>query len=295
MKGRYTFKYPPSTSAQDTINIRMNDCSTDTNYPNKRYTSTTSLGEGSASVIYKGIDTHTNKDIIIKKISKKEYWKKELEVLKKLSMNKSGLVLRYLDFYESSIYSYIITEYHSGFDLFEHIDLNVPYPADKALLLTLYMAKCIKECHDSGILHLDIKCENYMVKSETLFKDKKPDIILIDFGHSEIIDSNIHKIRYGFNYGTICYTCPEGYYEYAYSSKSDIWSLGICMTLLLTGNYPFHGTEKEYYESSIMDNIKISKKIHNDKIVDLISDSLNSNPHKRPNIDEFIARVESLI
>jgi serine/threonine protein kinase len=154
---------PPTTSAQDVICTRTNDTSSDMLYPSGRYTSVKNLGDGSASLIFEGFDKQEKKKIIIKKISKREYWRKELEVLKRLSNSNTGRLLKYVDFYESQRCSYIVTEFYEGFDLFEHIDLNVPYSTRKALVLALEMARCIKECHDNNIIHLDIKCENYMV------------------------------------------------------------------------------------------------------------------------------------
>ncbi len=294
---------PPTTSAQDIICSRTNDTSSDISYPNSRYISTKNLGDGSASLIFEGYDNQENKKVIIKKISKKEYWRKELEVLQKLADNKSGKILKYLDFFESHRCSYIITEFYGtsdgiGFDLFEHIDLNVPYTSRKAILLILEMAKCIKECHDNNILHLDIKCENYMVKSNNLFDNDNdiPNIVLIDFGHAEIIPKNesIEKLRKGYNYGTTYYTCPEGHFEKIYSSKSDIWSLAICLCLFLTEDYPYSGRKNDYYRNSVDDNFSFTKKIC-PELSDLLTESLSSIPSKRPSIDVFIRKLTSLI
>lgn len=288
---------PPTTSAQDIIFSRSNDTSTDLSYPNDRYISLKNLGDGSASLIYQGYDKQEHKKVIIKKINKKEYWRKELEILQKLSTSNSGKILKYVDFYESQRYSYIITEFYEGFDLFEHIDINVPYSLVKGLNLCLEMAKCVKECHDNNIIHLDIKCENYMVKSNKLFgEDNKPNIVLIDFGHSEIIPKgeSIEKLRRGYCYGTSYYTCPEGYYEKINSSKSDIWSLGICLTLILTGDYPYVGKKNRYYKNSLLNNISLTHEFEDD-IMSLIKDSLNSIPYKRPTIDEFIKRIENIL
>ena len=305
LKGRYAkanisqqllIHDPPTTSAQDVLCLRTNDTSSDTLYPSKRYKSIKGLGDGSASLIFQGYDFQDQKKVIIKKISKREHWRKELEVLNILSSSTSGRLLKYLNFYESQRCSYIITEFYEGFDLFEHIDLNVPYSTKKGLLLIHEMASCIKECHDNNICHLDIKCENYMVKSDKLFKDNKPDIVLIDFGHAEIIPKgeSIEKLRRGYSYGTSYYTCPEGYIEKIHSSKSDIWSLAICLSLLLTGDYPYVGKKEEYYRNSVTDNISLSKDLDTE-IAKLLVDSLNSIPFKRPNIDEFIYRIERIL
>jgi serine/threonine protein kinase len=305
LKGRYAkanisqqllIHDPPTTSAQDILCLRTNDTSSDILYPSKRYISVKPLGDGSASLIYEGYDNQEKRKVIIKKISKKEYWRKELEVLKKFANSDSGRILKYFDYYESQRYSYLITEFYKGFDLFEHIDLNVPYSPKKALTLTLEMARCIKECHDNHILHLDIKCENYMVKSDKLFEEGKPNIVLIDFGHAEIIpeDQPIEKLRKGYSYGTSYYTCPEGYTERIHSSKSDIWSLGVCLSLLLTGDYPYVGKKEEYYRNSVIDNVSLSKNLH-PEINGLIADSLKSIPFKRPTIDMFILRITKLL
>jgi serine/threonine protein kinase len=288
---------PPTTSAQDIICTRTNDTSTDLLYPSTRYISVKNLGDGSASLIFEGYDNQEKKKIIIKKISKKDQWRKELDVLQKLSKSESGRLLKYIDYYESQRCSYIVTEFYEGFDLFEHIDLNVPYPTKKALILCLEMARCIKECHDNNILHLDIKCENYMVKSDKLFEEGKPNIVLIDFGHSEIVPKGeqIEKLRKGYSYGTSYYTCPEGYFERIHSSKSDIWSLGVCLSLLLTGDYPYIGKKDDYYRNSVMDNISLTNNDLDPVLFKLLTDSLNSIPFKRPTIDEFISRIIKIL
>ncbi len=301
MKGKYSksnvatkllIHDPPTTSTQEILCVRTNDTSSDISYPNTRYVSTKSLGDGSASTIFEGFDNQEKCKVIIKKISKKECWRSELEVLKKLSTSTSGRLLKYVDYFESQRCSYIITNFYDGCDLFEHIDLNVPYSQPKALQLILEMAKCIKECHDNNVLHLDIKCENYMAKSMKLFELGKPNIVLIDFGHAEIIapEESIHKLKRGYNYGTSYYTCPEGHFEKIYSSKSDIWSLGVCFSLLITGDYPYSGKRDEYYKNSLNNDVRFTKELPS-SISTLISDSLHCLPLKRPTINQFIKEV----
>jgi serine/threonine protein kinase len=233
--------------------------------------------------------------VIIKKISKQECWRKELEVLKLLSEKNTSKLLKYIDYFESQRFSYIITEFYDGLDLFEHIDINVPYSEKKAVDLILEMAKCIKECHDNNILHLDIKCENYMVKSKNLFVNGNPNIVLIDFGHAEIIptDESIEQIKKGKRYGTNYYVCPEGYYYYIHSSKSDIWSLGVCFTLLLTGDFPYVGKKNDFYKNVANNKTTFTKEIKNPILYKLITDSLDNMPLNRPNIDSFISILES--
>jgi len=305
MKGRYSkasyikkpgFYDPPSTSIQDIICTRTNDTSTDLAYPSSRYKSVRNLSaETSASTIYEGYDTLENRKVIIKKICKQEYWRQELEVLRKLKSNTSGRLLRFLDFYESQRNSFIITEFYPGFDLFEHIDLNVPYTEKHGLIIIREMALCIKECHDKGIIHLDIKCENFMVNTDYLIStDSKPGkIVLIDFGHAETIKpgESIEKLRRGYNYGTSYFLCPEGYFEKISSSKSDIWSLGICLSLLLTGDYPYVGDKKEYYKNSVIGNFTFTTPT-SEESTEIIKKCLDLNPFSRPNINQLLEMLE---
>lgn len=298
-KLKVTIRDQPSTSAQDNIFIRYLDTSTDTNYPNTRYIYTKNFGDGSASMIYEGYDTLTNKKVIIKQIPKKECWRRELEILQKVASLNCKKLIKYVDFYESRYSSYIVTEFYDGYDLYEHIQINVPYTQRKALLIAREMALCIKECHDNNIIHLDIKCENYMVKNDKLFVDGIPYIVLIDFGHSEIIAENesIEKQRCGYNYGSKYYTCPEGYYERLYSSKSDMWSLGVCLFVLLTGEYPYKGRgRKKYYFNSLSNSINYNENIQIDEDVKLLlSDALNSEAKIRPSVDNFIERINVIL
>jgi serine/threonine protein kinase len=164
-------------------------------------------------------------------------------------------VLQFIDFFENFRVAYIVTEYIDGFDLFDHIDLNVPYDEYYAKLLIKEMLECIKICHDNDIAHLDIKCENFMA----IEMKPKPKLVLIDFGHAEQIKSGV--VKKGLtNYGTCFYLCPEGYRKY-YSSKSDSWSIGICAYLLMYGDYPFKGDDDEYGENVCNGSIKFTSKL----------------------------------
>jgi serine/threonine protein kinase len=292
IKHTNTFFESPSTSSQETFLVRNTDTSKDTNYPNKRYKFIKNIGDGSASVIYEALDNIESRKVIIKKIKKNECWRNELEVLKIIKDKTSDRILKILDYYESQIRSYIVTEFYNGFDLFEHVDLNAPYNEPKGILLIKEMAECIKECHDNNVIHLDIKCENYMVKTENLFEQDKltGKIVLIDFGHAEHTQ-NIEKIKKRYNYGTIYYLCPEGYIDRISSSKSDIWSLAICMSLIFTGDYPFFGSDDEYYKNCINYKIYLEKEISSE-VYNLMKKCLNPNPHLRPNIDEFLKEIE---
>lgn len=238
------------------------------------YSFTTKIGDGSASKIYKC--TKDSTIYIAKRIHKREEWKTELAILKSLR-DSSDKILKMIDHFISDRYIYLVTEYYGSHDLFDHIDANVPLPENYALALLSEMANCVRECHNLGIAHLDIKCENFMVISMD-----PPKLVLIDFGHAEYVHKN--ELIEGYSrYGTCFYLCPEGYYNY-YSMKSDIWSLGICLYLFLTGDYPFDGDDDEYEENVLSNNLLLDYEF-SPKVLDIITKCLAQNPKDRPNID----------
>ena len=286
-----SFFEKPTTSAQDIIglNTYQLDLVKEKHSPsiNTKYVFIKKLSDGSASKLYIALDTILKKEVIIKKISKKEDWRSELRILKILKHSNASHLLTYLDFYENYRFAYIVTSYFNGFDLFEHIDINVPYSEHNAKELFMKMMQCTLECHKLDIAHLDIKCENY------IYKDRK--LILIDFGHAELMSSNLPKeliktkyvIKKGSsNYGTCFYLAPEGYHRF-YSMYSDIWSLGICFYLLLTGEYPFAGDDDEYSSNVYKGLIHFSTKVPDDALY-IIKWCLNYDPRLRPTIYQLM-------
>lgn len=211
-------------------------------HPSESYEFLCKITDGSASKIFKGKNKDTGDIVIIKRIPYFEEWRHELIILKKLI----GVpkVLQYIEEFRSDRYVYLVTKFYEGYDLYEHIDINVPYEPNYGKKLIREMAECIRECHDRGIVHLDIKCENYI-----LTQVDPPQLILIDFGHAEITTMDVMKTGYS-KYGTSFYLCPEGYAKF-YSCKSDIWSLGVCSYLILHGDYPFPNHKKSAREGKI--------------------------------------------
>lgn len=248
-------------------------------HPNHKYKFLRKFGEGSASNIYVSLNKDTNKETITKRISKDDEWKMELKILKLIKENPTKRLLELEDHYETEKFLYIITKKYEGYDLFDHIDVNIPYDDTNARKLIREMCKCIRDCHKLGVAHLDIKCENFMVLDPHI-----PRLVLIDFGHSEQVSNGLKK---GCSkYGTSYYLCPEGYDHY-YSKKSDIWSLGICAHLILTGDYPFNGCSRKYDKAVCNDELRISPKICQ-SARDFIGKSLCGNPENRPNIHQLL-------
>lgn len=259
-----------------------------------KYSYIRKLSDGSESVLYLVSDKNENK-LIIKKIPKYNHWREELYILNIIRKKNPINLIRLVDFYENYKYAYVITEYSGSYDLSRYVDINSPYNVCRSKKLAKDMIICIKECHDMNIAHLDIKCENFIVKDDHSEQHGEQhgehnSLVLIDFGHAELLKED-GIIAANSMYGTEDYLCPEGYNKF-YSKKSDIWSFGICVCLLLTGSFVFKHSEylkdRKIYQEKLESFIFRKKEFINDESNDFIRKCLEYDPLDRPSIDDLL-------
>jgi calcium-dependent protein kinase len=102
--------------------------------------------------------------------------------------------------------------------------------------------KCLSalnHCHKLNVIHRDIKPENMMF-------GKDGDIRLVDFGLAQETDKNLAQIA-----GTPYFMSPD-VLDGNYGAKSDVWSLGCVMFMLVAGALPFQGASR----SEVFDKIR---------------------------------------
>ncbi len=102
------------------------------------------------------------------------------------------------------------------------------------------MVNIIKYCHANKVAHRDLKPENFLMVS-----NKRLDLMLIDFGLSfrwkkDIKAEMAKKEGEGMLVGTAYYMAPE-IFKGGYDERCDIWSLGIILFMLVTGEPPVNG------------------------------------------------------
>lgn len=128
----------------------------------------------------------------------------------------------------------MITELCTGGDLTSR-KLSEP----EVVVVLEQILRALAYMHRRGVVHRDLKLENI------LYENKKPlaTIRLIDFGLSKTYDrAEISRKAIGTSYTL----CPElASKTGTYTDKSDIWSLGVCAWVLLSGDFPFIRTEAD--------------------------------------------------
>lgn len=155
------------------------------------------------------------------------------------------------------------------------------------------MVLAVKECHSFGIVHRDIKLENFLLMELPEIKKfgalGKIHIRLSDFGFAKY--SDINQV-FTESLGTTFYLAPEldageGYSGY----KVDVWALGVCLYILYTGEYPFPGVQGD--DVTVSRDIQLSpprniKKLPC-KLEGIVSQILEKDPSKRLSIDEILS------
>lgn len=132
-----------------------------------------------------------------------------------------------------------VMEYCSGGELKEYIKKFGPMSGEKVYNVALQIVSGIRYCHNSGIVHRDLKLENI------LFSDSSYEVIkIVDFGISGMFQG---KSGERSNCGSILYIPPEMYTMKSNQANPalDIWALGCIFYFLLTGTHPFMDTTRK--------------------------------------------------
>ncbi|XP_076887805.1 calcium-dependent protein kinase 28-like [Bidens hawaiensis] len=197
------------------------------------------LGHGQFGYTYVAIHKSTGDRVAVKKIDKNkmktpaavEDVKREVKILQALSGHEN--VVQFHNAYEDSSYVYIVMELCEGGELLDRIlgKKDSRYSEKDAAFLVRQMLKVAAECHLHGLVHRDMKPENF------LFKSKKDDSHLkaTDFGLSDFIKPGK---KFTDIVGSAYYVAPEVLKRKS-GPESDVWSIGVITYILLCGRRPF--------------------------------------------------------
>jgi len=199
------------------------------------------LGKGSFGKVFQVRNKSTNKFYACKKLSKlnmnKAQFQKEVDILMKMDHPN---IIKLYEVFESDNSIYLIMEECFGGELFDRIlkriKKNDLYNEKEACKIMQQVIGAIEYCHNNGIVHRDLKPENLLYAYEG--EEENNPIKIVDFGLSQNINYNK---TLSSKVGTAYYVPPE-ILAGKYNEKCDIWSAGVILYILLSGEPPFNAS-----------------------------------------------------
>ena len=199
------------------------------------------LGKGGYGKVYQVRNKKTNEIHACKHLSKLSIkdlikFEREIDILKKADHPN---IIKLYEIFESKHSYYLIMEECKGGEVFDriinHLQNKEMYSEKDAANILRQMMSAIEYCHNNGIAHRDLKPENLLYLNEG--SEENNPIKVIDFGLSQVISPD-KKLK--TKVGTAYYVSPE-ILKGEYSEKCDIWSAGVILYILLSGDPPFNG------------------------------------------------------
>ncbi len=202
----------------------------------ERYELKEKIGAGGMADVYKAVDMRLNRPVAIK-ILKSEYSddKNFITRFKNEAKSAAGLshpnIVSVYDVGDNNGLHYIVMELVEGITLKKFIEKKGRLEVREAVGISIQIAQGMEAAHEHGIIHRDIKPQNIMISRDGKVK-------VADFGIAKAVSSETYTQNAA---GSVHYLSPEqargGYYD----ERSDIYSLGVTIYEMLTGELPFGG------------------------------------------------------
>lgn len=241
------------------------------------------LGSGGMATVYKAFDTTLERDVAIKVMNQglahdREFVRRfvwEAQATGRLSH--PNIVNVYDAGQEGPLY-YMVMEYVEGVTLKHLIQERGRLSAKEAFQIATQICDGLSHAHSHGIIHRDIKPHNIMCTSDGRYK-------VADFGIARLLRNSTNLTRTGTVMGSIHYFSPEQARGQEIGYPSDLYSLGIVLYEMGTGEVPFHANEDiavalMHIQTPVPDPRKLNPALPI-AFTEIVQKAMEKNPNKR--------------
>jgi serine/threonine-protein kinase len=244
------------------------------------------IGQGGGGTVWEGFDEVKKRRVAVKVLSMDGYASREMIERFKREGQKFGAlckdhenIVRVYAFGREQGFFYIVSEYVEGKNLYQLLVKHGPFPVDRALDVISRIAGALKHAHDNQIIHRDLKPENVMVR------DADGVVKVLDFGIAKDLNASVALTRHGTYIGTPAYSAPEQIRGELIDHRADIFSMGVILYELLTGEQPFKGRKTvEVLQATMKERPLPVEKLNNlvtRPVCKLIEKMIEKNPKRR--------------
>jgi serine/threonine protein kinase/Flp pilus assembly protein TadD len=248
------------------------------------------LGEGGMGVVYKAEDTKLKRRVALKFLppeltrdgEAKERFIREAQAASALQ-HSSICTIHDIDETEDG-QLFIVMDCYEGTTLREIIPPvgaihESPLPIEQVTDIATQVASALSKAHENGIVHRDIKPANIFITTDGTVK-------ILDFGLAKLAGGQTRLTKAGSTLGTAAYMSPEQARGEQVDARTDIWSLGVVMYEMITGELPFKSEYEQALVYSILneeprDMLKYRNDLP-DYLVGLCKQCLQKDPDDRP-------------
>ncbi len=199
------------------------------------------LGKGAMGIVYEGFDPFIQRTVAVKTIQKSlvepsemeeafARFRREAQAAGRLSHPK---IISIYDYGEEGDLAYIAMEFVDGSELKDLLEAGETLPIADSMRIMLQVLDALEYSHQRGVVHRDIKPANIMVTADGNIK-------IADFGIAKMDSS--HLTQAGMVLGTPTYMSPEQFMGKDVDGRSDLYSSGVMLYQMLTGERPFTGS-----------------------------------------------------
>uniref|UniRef100_A0A672K3B9 Ribosomal protein S6 kinase n=1 Tax=Sinocyclocheilus grahami TaxID=75366 RepID=A0A672K3B9_SINGR len=211
------------------------------------------LGEGSFSICRQCTHKKTGQKYAVKIVSKRmeAQTQKEIAALKLCDGHPN--IVKLHEIYHDQLHTYLVLELLQGGELLERIRRKQHFSETEASRIMRRLVSAVSHMHDVGVVHRDLKPENLLFTDDT----ENSEIKVIDFGFARLKPPDNQLLKTPCF--TLQYAAPEILKYNGYDESCDLWSLGVILYTMLSGQVPFQCQGKSIMHTSaeeIMRKIK---------------------------------------